>query len=103
MRLIIYFLVSALVCSPLYAQFRCKGKLIDDTYSKLDVEEICGSPIYKDRYKKAIIVEMGENKKKVNCEEIDQWYYKVGAYKSTYIVEFRYGFVDNIVRGRDKR
>jgi len=92
----------ALLSSTAQAQFRCDGALIDERYSKLDVQRICGEPELKDHYNKHETVMLNGKDEEVTCLQVDQWYYRYGTNQTTYIVEFEKGFVTRVIRGRDK-
>lgn len=104
---IFFVLVLIISFMPLnaYAQFRCKGKLVENSrLSKLDVIRYCGEPLMKDSYETQEIV-VNDNKRrvtKINVSKIDQWYYTFGTNKTTYVVEFEKGFVVQVIRGEDQ-
>ena len=100
--LILVILASGLFSHESWAQFRCKGRLINGSYSKLDVANYCGSPLLTDSYIKTgtVNTDRGETTA-ISCESVDQWYYHYAGNQKTYIIEFERGFVSRIRQGRD--
>jgi len=83
------------------AGFRCKGKILSSSYSKLDVKNYCGEPLLVDRYNKIIQRDnAGEGPVEKSCETVDQWYYNYDLDKSTYVIEFERGFLVRVKKGQ---
>ena len=102
-RILVSLVLSTAILSfESHAEFRCKGKLIDDDYSKLDVKKYCGEPAMVDSYTKSETITLNKIKKEISCNSVDQWYYSYGENQTTYIVNFERGFVVSIRQGRDK-
>lgn len=84
-----------------HAAIRCQGRLVDGSYSKLDVKKYCGEPVMVDSYTKSETVDSDKDGGKESCENVDQWYYTNGPNKTTYVIEFEGGFVSGIRQGQD--
>ena len=65
-----------------------------------DIKQYCGDPIMVDSYQKSEKVTLQNKELDVNCVIVDQWYYKYGQSKTTYIVEFEGGFVSRVRKGQ---
>jgi len=99
---ILFILFSLFASFEAYADFRCQGRFINSTYSKLDVKKYCGEPVMVDSYTKTETISFKDEDKDVSCITVDQWYYSYGPNKTTYIIDFEGGFAVRVRQGRDK-
>jgi len=93
--------VSLFFSCAAYAEVRCKGRLINGSYSKLDIKKYCGEPVMVDSYTKTETDRIND-KDVTRCITVDQWYYSFGDNQTTYVIDFEGGFVARVKQGRDK-
>ena len=98
---LIIVLGALLLPAETHAAIRCQGRLINGSYSRLDVKNYCGEPVMVDSYTKSETVNTHKAVKRVSYENVDQWYYTNGPNKTTYVIEFEGGFVSGIRQGQD--